>query len=453
MTSLQKAREIAELIAQKGGRAYFVGGFVRDRLMGKKTEDIDVEVHGIEPEVLSDILEKSGKTLEMGKSFGIYSLRGYNIDIALPRTERPLGSGHRDFDVKPDPHLGTLLASKRRDFTVNSLMQDILTDEITDHFGGREDLKKGILRHVNEATFPQDPLRVLRLAQFASRFGFTPHKDTIELCKKIDLSALSRERVFDELKKALLLSEKPSVFFETLRKTDSLSQWFPELEELIGIEQNPVYHSEGDVWTHTMMVVDEGAKLRDKVSNPLWFMLACLYHDLGKIVSTVVIDGVIHAYNHETEGLPIVEKALKRLTGEKALKKYVLNLCSLHMKPRVVAGANSSVKTTNRMFDDAIEPMDLIYISLADSRGKIPPSDEEKTTKFLLERYETFKKTMEKPYVTGQDLTENGIEPNENFKEILAHAHKLHLAGVDKESALKDTLAFARKRTQGILSD
>ncbi len=445
MKNLQKSREIAEMVAQKGGRAYFVGGFVRDRLMGKKTEDIDVEIHGIEPDVLSDILEKSGKPLELGKSFGIYSLKGYNLDIALPRTEKAVGTGHRDFDVKSDPHLGTFNAAKRRDFTVNSLMQDILTDEIIDHFGGRDDLEKGVLRHVNDDTFSEDPLRVFRLAQFAARFGFTPHADTIKLCKKIDLSSLSRERVFEELKKALLLSKKPSVFFETLKAADSLSPWFSELEELIGIEQNPVYHSEGDVWTHTMMVVDEGAKLRDKVSNPLWFMLSCLYHDLGKIVSTVVIDGVIHAYNHETEGLPIIEKALKRLTGEKALKKYVLNLCSLHMKPRVAAGAKSLIKTTNKMFDDAAEPMDLIYISLADSRGKIPPSDEEKSMKFLLERYEIFKETMEKPYVTGQDLTENGIVPNENFKKILAHAHKLRLAGVDKESALRDTLAFARK--------
>ena len=241
---------IAEKAAEEGGRVYYVGGFVRDRLLGRESKDVDIEVHGIDPKTLLSILESVGEPLSFGSSFGIYSLKGEHIDIAMPRSEKAVGRGHRDFEVEVDPFIGTEKAASRRDFTINAMMEDVLTGEIVDYFGGREDLKKGVIRHVSGESFAEDPLRVLRCAQFASRFGFSVAPETEELCSKIDISALSRERVEEEMKKALLQGEKPSVFFEFLKRTGQLSFWFPELESCIGVEQDPVFHPEEPAYQH-----------------------------------------------------------------------------------------------------------------------------------------------------------------------------------------------------------
>ena len=166
------AEKIAGYVDEAGGRTYYVGGFVRDRLLGIENKDVDIEVHGIEPDRLFAILEKTGEPVTFGKSFGVYALRGETIDIAMPRRERAIGCGHRDFDVEVDPLIGTEAAARRRDFTVNSIMEDVLTGEIIDHFGGRQDIEAGIIRHIDPETFVEDPLRVLRAAQFAARFEF-----------------------------------------------------------------------------------------------------------------------------------------------------------------------------------------------------------------------------------------------------------------------------------------
>ncbi|MBQ1907091.1 MAG: tRNA nucleotidyltransferase, partial [Firmicutes bacterium] len=249
------AAEIASRVSERGGRAYYVGGFVRDAVLGIENKDIDIEVHGIEPADLFSLLSELGEPLSYGSSFGIYSVKGSGIDVALPRTERATGRGHRDFEVFCDPYLGPEKAARRRDFTMNALMKDVLSGEILDFFGGMEDIRRGIIRHVDDRSFAEDPLRVLRAAQFAARFGFKVAPETVRLCSRMDLTALSRERVEGEMRKALEKAEKPSVFFEFLRETGQLGFWFPELEALIGVEQDPRFHPEGDVWVHSMEVL------------------------------------------------------------------------------------------------------------------------------------------------------------------------------------------------------
>ncbi len=444
---IEMAELIAKKVAQSGGSAYFVGGYVRDKLLKKENKDIDIEVHGITPKKLEEIIDSVGERLSIGESFGIYALKGYSIDIAMPRKENKNGSGHRDFDVIVDPFIGTQKAAERRDFTMNALMENVLTGEIIDHFDGRKDLLNGIIRHVNPEKFAEDPLRVLRAAQFASRFSFEVSNETINLCRSIKLDTLSRERVFSELEKALLKAEKPSRFFEVLREMEQLSVWFSELEALIGVSQNKKFHAEGDGWNHTMMVIDEAAKLRDKASYPLGFMLSAVVHDFGKSISTEIINGVIHSYGHETKGLPLVSAFIERLTGEAKLKKYVLNMAALHMKPNILANANARIKSTNKMFDEAISPKDLIYFSIADSCGRIKKTGEEKSknSDFLFFRLEIFEEIMSRPYVMGKDLVGAGLKPGKNFSEALSYAHKLRLAGIKKEEALKQVLAFAKK--------
>ena len=444
MDDLNMAREVARRVARQGGRSFFVGGFVRDALLHRENKDVDMEVHGISPADLESILDSLGERIAIGESFGIFNLKGYSLDIAMPRREAVRGRGHRDFDIFVDPFIGTEGAARRRDFTINALMQDVLTGEIVDHYGGAEDLKAGILRHVNAGSFAEDPLRVLRGAQFAARFGLKVAPETVSLCRGMDLSHLPRERIEGELKKALLKAERPSVFFEVLRQMDQLEVWFPELKALTGVLQNPRYHAEGDVWNHTMLVLDEAARLRGRTANPYWFMLAVLCHDFGKAVCTEEKNGVLHAYEHETKGLPLAEAFLRRITSEGKLIDYVLNLTELHMKPNTVAAAGSAEKVTNRMFDRAVDPEGLVCIALADDRGRIMENPTPDREDFLMARLALYRELMARPFVMGRDLIEAGLKPNAAFTEILAYAHKLRLAGVPKESALKQTLAYAR---------
>lgn len=437
---------LALKVENAGGRAFYVGGCVRDKALGCQNKDIDIEVHGISEEELEKILSEFGNIKFFGSSFGVYSISGINADISLPRSERKIGNGHRDFEIVVDPFIGIKEAARRRDFTINAMMEDILTGEIIDPFNGSIDMCAGIIKHVDDKTFVEDPLRVLRAAQFSARFDFKIAPETIELCKTIDLSALSSERIEIEMKKALLKSKKPSLFFENLRKMNQLGYWFKELEQLIDLEQNPKYHPEGDVWTHTMIVLDNAAKFRNEVSDVYSFMLFALIHDLGKIETTEIIDGKIHSYNHEVVGVEIAERLLERVCHEKKVKNYVLKSIPLHMRPSMLFESKSKIKKTNKLFDEVVEPKDLIYFSLCDKHVETSKKEELEKKEFLFERLRVYEETMKQPYITGKDLLELGFESGVEIGKMLELAHKLRLAGVSKEKALKQVLAVYRKK-------
>lgn len=431
--------KIAEKIKEKGGRVFYVGGYVRDSLLNIKTKDIDIEVHNISYDDLIDTISELGEVVEHGSNFGILSLKKHNLDIALPRKEFNTGRGHKDFKIYTDPFIGTYKAAKRRDFTINALMKDVLTGEIIDHFNGLQDLENKIIRHIDDDSFVEDSLRVLRACQFASRFNFKIADETINLCSKMDISSLSKERIEEELKKALLLSNKPSIFFDYLRQMKQLNFWFKEINDLINVKQDPIYHPEGDVYTHTMIVLNEASKYLNEVSNPYSFMLLALCHDLGKTVSSFEDNGRIHAYNHENSGVEIASKLLKRFSNNKNVKKYITNMIKLHMKPNVCFRNNAKEKTTNAMFDEAIAPIDLIYFAMCDH---ISNETIDTRKQFLFERLNIYNELMKKPEVTGDDLIKAGLIPDERFKETLEFAHKLHLSGIDKDNALKQALSY-----------
>ena len=442
------ARSAARKIADAGGRAYYVGGFVRDRVMGTPpglSPDVDIEVHGISPETLTGLLEGTAVVKKTGVSFGIYTVHGYGIDIAMPRTERATGRGHRDFETFVDPFLGPEKAALRRDFTVNAMMEDVLTGEILDFYGGRRDVERKVLRHVSDESFAEDPLRVLRAAQFAARFGFTVDEKTAEICSSIPLDSLSSERVEGEMKKALLMSASPSVFFEFLLRIGQTDVWFPEVAALAGVEQNPVFHPEGDVFRHTMLVLNAAASLREKAGHRYPFMLSALCHDFGKPATTFKRDGVIHSYGHEEAGVETAGRFLSRVVGDKKTAHYVKNMVLLHMKPNALAFAEASVKSTNKMFDRSVDPEDLLLLAEADSRGIIKNSEYVDVSPWLRERLAIYKKITSGPWIGGADLAEAGFEPGPDYSEILEYAHKLRLAGINRDAALKQTLAYARK--------
>jgi tRNA nucleotidyltransferase (CCA-adding enzyme) len=261
----------------------------------------------------------------------------------------------------------------------------------------------------------------------------------------MSLTDLAPERIFGELHEALLKAREPSIFFEEMRHMGHLSFWFPEIEALIGVPQNPVHHPEGDVWTHTMMVLDAAAELRSGASYPEGFMMSALTHDFGKAVSTVAEGHKISAIGHEKTGVELTRQFLRRISNENKMERYVLNMVELHMKPNMLASERAGRKSTSRMFDQSVCPGDLLLLAKADHFGKGNAEDYSATETFLQERLSYFEELMSRPYVQGRDLVEAGVKPGADFSEALAYSHKMRLAGVQKKEALAHTLAFIRK--------
>lgn len=452
MDNYSMAIQIAKKVKEVGGIAYFVGGYVRDSILDIPNKDIDIEIHGIKPEILKNILSELGDIQTIGNAFGIYNLKGYDLDIALPRKERCIGTGHKDFEVYVDPYIGTHAAARRRDFTINALMKNILTGEIVDEFNGLNDLKNHIIRHVDSSTFREDSLRVLRACQFAARFNFKIASETINLCKTMDLSTLPKERIAGELSKALLKAKKPSVFFDSLYECEQ-TKWFKEVYALKGIKQDSKYHPEGDVYMHTMSVLDQAGELFPTgIDNPdryLPFMLSALCHDFGKVNTTEINSkGRLCALNHEITGIPIANDFLGRIYNNKGFIKYVDNMIKYHMKAHSCFNNRSKTKTTNLMFDKLLYPKDFILLVYADSTGHDLDSLDNRQFNmflekamteigFLTDRYLDYGKRISEPHITADDLIDLGLKPSPLFKIILDKAWNMHLKGVKKEHVLK----------------
>ena len=451
------ARRVAKEVDKAGGRTFYVGGYVRDEILGLENKDIDIEVHGIPVKTLEDILDSLGTRLKIGTSFGIMGLRGYDLDIAMPRSEVATGRGHKDFEVFVDPFLGEEKAARRRDFTMNAMMEDVLTGEILDFFGGQEDLERKRIRHVDDQSFVEDPLRVFRAAQFAARFGFTVAEETTALSSTMDVAALPAERIMGELEKALLKAPKPSVFFEELRKMHQLSVWFPELEATQEIQQGAQHHPEGNVWIHTMQVLDEAARMKEEAREPLWFLLSAICHDLGKLVTTSLgKDGRIHAYEHEKKGVPIAERLLLRIVNETKLLKYVLNMVELHMRPNGLIRDNARTLSFMKLFDRSVCPEDLLLLAKADQIGRVGPGTDREaivasyieTERKLREYLALYQERMSRPYVMGRDLLEAGARPGPLIGEIINELHGFRLSGKSREDQMKHALASIRGQAE-----
>lgn len=443
------ARNIAEAVRNAGGRAFFVGGYVRDMLMGIDCKDIDIEVYGLEPAHLREILSVFGEVFDKGAAFGVLGLRHSDLDIAMPRKESLRGTKHTDFDVSVDPFLTYEEASMRRDFTINAMMLDPLNGEIVDCWNGKADLTQKIIRHVSDSTFGDDALRVFRAAQFAARMGAEIAPETMGICRRMNVTELSKERVYDELVKALTKADTPSVFFRTLRAVDHLGEFFPEIEALIGVPQNPKFHPEGDVFEHTMLTLDAAASLRNMAKEPVNFMLAALMHDLGKANATEISpEGKITSYLHPDTGIVLAETQLKRLTNNVRTIAYVKNMVWLHMRPNMLACADSKKKKSREMFDMSLCPEDLMLISRSDATGKTDAPYNMKNWEYLSERLDDYYKCIARPMVTGADLIAAGVKPGKHMGEMIARARSLHFSGVEKQRALTQVIKEFKKEVE-----
>jgi tRNA nucleotidyltransferase (CCA-adding enzyme) len=448
----EKILELAEIIKAGSGRAMLVGGCVRDTLMGFEPKDWDVEVYGIEPEKLREILESFGKVDAVGEAFTVYKI-GQDLDVSLPRRERKIARGHKGFVVEGDPNMSFEEACKRRDFTINAILQDVLTGEIIDPFQGREDIKRKIIRHVSNETFAEDSLRVLRAAQFAARFEFDIAPETVELCRQIDVTDLPKERIWGEFEKLLLKAEKPSIGLRWLYDLGVVDQLFPELKSLVGVPQEKEWHPEGDVDVHTLMVTDEARKLIDDLpyAKRVTVMLGALCHDFGKPATTEFFDGRWRSHAHDVAGIKPTLSLLDKLNiytiGGYDVREQVVQLVRYHLKPGEFYKAKPGDGAFRRLARK-VEP-DLLYrVAKADSLGRNPewlPKEKwfkaEAQEWFIQKVHElNIKEEAPKPILMGRHLIELGLKPSPEFKKILDAVYEKQLDGqiTNLEEALSE---------------
>jgi tRNA nucleotidyltransferase (CCA-adding enzyme) len=442
---------ISKALKEKNAEAIVVGGVVRDHFLKLPSKDIDVEVYGLETmEELEGILSEYGSVNLVGKSFGVlkFVYEGEEYDFSFPRTESKVAQGHRGFDVEVDGSLDFETAAKRRDFRLNALGYDIEEQTFLDPFGGLEDIKEKSLRHIDDVTFIEDPLRVYRAVQFCARFGYVLAEETLVLCKRMVedglLEELAKERVYEEWKKLLLKAEKPSIGFELMKELGILERYFPELHALVGVVQSPIWHPEGDVWVHTMMCVDEMVVLleNDKKLN-LKYMFAILCHDLGKATHTTVdVDGNIRAIGHEQAGIEPTKALIYRLMDEHDFIESLLPLVEHHLKPSQFYRAKSGSKAIRKLATKVnIEA--LVTVAKADFLGRTTEealSRNFKAGQWLLEKASSLNvktKALEQ-LLQGRDLIALGLEPSPRFKDILDEVYELQLEGTlsSKEKAM-----------------
>jgi tRNA nucleotidyltransferase (CCA-adding enzyme) len=445
---------IARLIHDHGGRAFIVGGFVRDRLLGRRSEEIDLEVFGIPETQLRALLERIGRVDAVGQHFAVYKLG--KVDVALPRRESKTGRGHKAFAVTGDPDMSYEDAARRRDFTVNAISWDPLTDEYVDPFNGREDLHKGRLRIVDARTFADDSLRVLRALQFAARFHLTADEETKRICREIALDDLPPERIWGEFEKLLLKAEQPSLGFALARDIAVTEKLLPEMHALIDCPQEPEWHPEGDVWIHTLMVIDEARRRNDDLDRPQLaaVMLAAVCHDFGKPLTTALIDGRIRSLGHEEAGVAPATAFLDRLHVNSLdnfdVRHQVLAITAHHLKP----GAFYKVRDelTDGAFRRLAQKVDmelLARVAKADCCGRTGHFDCTAMDWFL-EKSRTLgvEHKPPAPILMGRHLLELGVAPGPRMGEILKQVYERQLDGVvaDLETAVAEARALIADR-------
>lgn len=395
MTDKEKVFEIAQKVKSEGGQMYFVGGMVRDEVMNEilnlnlTNKDIDTETFGISAKHFKEILSSFGKVDFYGESFGVFRIEDLDVDFAMPRTERQTGEKHTDFEIQVNPFLSLKDASKRRDFTINQLMKDVLTGEIIDMHGGISDIKKGIIRHIDNVTFQEDALRIFRAAQFSARFQFEIAPETIALAQKMDVSKISYERVEAEFSKALLKAEEPSVFFKQLKKMNHVNEFFTFDAQM---EENLLLLNKAK-----KEVVGRTKFLKD-------FLLCLMFYKKDvKFAKT----NLCKLTNHTTT-LSLARELIGNI-------ETFENIKGLSDKDR-------------RLFFQQFHFLDELFLF-----GELLGMDKD----FLTSIREDFDKVARIPLVRGRNLISLGFEPSEKFKDLLEKANELQCEGFSREEILK----------------
>ncbi len=455
-----KVVALSQGIHDAGGRALLVGGCVRDMLMAVEPKDWDLEVYQLDAARLREVLDQFGSVNVVGESFTVYKLDN-DLDVSIPRRERKSGRGHKGFVIEGDPAMSVAEATRRRDFTINAILQDPLTGELIDPFMGRQDIERRMLRAVSADTFAEDSLRVLRAAQFASRFDFDIDAGTVELCRGLDLSDLPAERIWGEMEKLLLRSARPSVGLEWLHKLGATEKLFPEIQSLVGVPQDPEWHPEGDVFVHTKLVIDRARELIDDLSyaRQVTVMLAALAHDFGKPATTEFLEGRWRSRGHEEAGVEPTESFLNRINVHTIegynVRAQVVALVREHLKPGEFYKKRDEVgEGAFRRLARKCEP-DLLYrVAKADSLGRNAewvPRDQwygAEAQEWFRERARELEVEQRPPdpILLGRHLLELGMTPGPAMGEITRAVYEMQLDGRVRDleqaiAAAKDLLA------------
>jgi tRNA nucleotidyltransferase (CCA-adding enzyme) len=436
----QLIKQIAAEIAEAGGRAYYAGGRVRDRLLGRashyRDDDYDVEVHGLELADLEKLLRRHGRCQAVGRAFGVlkFNSPSGDADFSLPRRESKSGSGHRGFTVDLDPSITLEEACARRDFTVNAMLSDVLTGETHDFFDGRKDLEASVLRHTGPA-FVDDPLRVYRLMQLAGRLEMEPAPETLDLCRTMELGDLAPERIFAEFEKLLLLADTPGLGL-TAALDAGVLDYHPELKDLVDCPQDPKWHPEGDVWVHTLLVLDEAAKLRQgERKGDLALMFGALCHDMGKPATTRRKQGRIVSPGHSEEGVEPTRRFLGRMSEDRDLIEEVEHFVLHHLRPAEFYRVRKEIKDgAIRRLAMKVNIVDLVRLAKADHRGRTSQTEAERAFpagKWLLAKASSLEVSEggPEPLLMGRHLLERGWEPGPEMGDMLEEAYEQQLEG------------------------
>ena len=442
------ARRVVEEVHSAGGRTLFVGGWVRDQLIDRESKDIDIEVYGLDAGRLRTLLEGIGRVDAVGESFTVYKLGP--LDVSLPRRESKTGQGHRGFTVTGDPNLSIEEASRRRDFTVNAIAWNPLTEEYLDPHGGIEDLKHGVLRMVDPDTFADDSLRVLRAVQFAARFQWQVDAATKTVCRAIPLDDLPSERIWGEFEKLLLRASRPSVGLELALELGVIERLFPGLAALVGCEQEPEWHPEGDVWVHNLLVIDQAATRTGGLPYPqqVALMLGAVCHDLGKPATTAFIDGRIRSHNHEEAGVEPTVMILDRLNIHTLsgydVREQVVGLVAHHLKPGMWHRAPNGVGDgAFRRLARKVDLELLARLAAADCRGRTGTFDCTAMDWFL-ERARGLGVQHEPapPLLLGRHVLALGLNPGPEIGRILGQVYERQIDG--EVSSLGEAIVLAK---------
>jgi tRNA nucleotidyltransferase (CCA-adding enzyme) len=445
----ERALEIARAVERAGGRALIVGGWVRDRLLGRDSKDIDIEVFGLAADRLRSLLEALGRVEAVGESFQVYKIG--EIDVSLPRRESKARRGHRGFDVTGDPSMTVADAARRRDFTVNAIAWDPLHDEYLDPFDGRSDLARRVLRAVDPATFPEDSLRVLRAVQFAARFTFEIDEQTRALCQSIPLDDLAAERIWGEIEK-LLFAPAPSIGFALALDLGAVARLFPELHALVGCQQEPEWHPEGDVWVHTLQVIDQARLRIDDLPHPqqVAVMLGAVCHDLGKPATTAFIDGRIRSMDHEEQGVAPATLLLDRLRIQSIdgydVRTQVLGMVAQHLKPGMWFKVREEVGDgAFRRLAQKVDLELLARLAKADCLGRAPGTFNCDAMDWFLERARGLgvEHRPPAPILLGRHILALGVKPGRRVGEILQAVYEQQLDGTI--TTLDDAIEEAKR--------
>ena len=431
---------IALAARSAGGRALIVGGWVRDLLLGHPSKDADVEIFGIAEDRLPSLLAPFGRVEPVGQSFPVYKVvaadEGGQIDVSLPRRESKSGRGHKGFQVQGDPHMSIDEAARRRDFRINAIAWDPLTDVFEDPFDSRGDLNRRMLRAVDLTTFGDDSLRVLRAVQFAARFDFALDADTAALCRTIPLDDLPAERVWGEIEKLLLVANRPSIGLAIALDLGVIDRLLPELKPMVGCPQEPEWHPEGDVWVHTLMVVDQARQRNGDLDRPRLaaVMLGAVCHDLGKPATTAFVDGRIRSLDHEQAGVEPTMRVLDRLNLNTLdgfdVRGQVVGLVAHHLKPGAYHKAGNVGDGAFRRLAQKVDLELLARLARADCLGRTGHFDCSAMDWFV-ERARALgvEHRAPEPLVRGRDLLALGLSPGPKVGDVLKQIYERQLDG------------------------